>query len=289
MLEAGLYVVATPIGNRGDVTARALEVLAAADVVAAEDTRVTGALLKSLGLSATLVSVHEHNEVRRVPGLVDRMRDGAAVALVSDAGTPLVSDPGYRLVRATIEAGLPVRAVPGASALIAALSVSGLPTDRFVFEGFLPARDGARRARIEALAADPRTLVLFESAHRVQQTLADLRDQLGARREAAVCRELTKRFETVLRGPLGALCETLDADPDQRRGEFVLVIAGAEQETDRALSDATRLGRALSEHLPASQAARIAASLNGVPRRKVYDAMQPLDERGSNGSESGRE
>ncbi|MDX1380905.1 MAG: 16S rRNA (cytidine(1402)-2'-O)-methyltransferase [Xanthomonadales bacterium] len=274
MLEAGLYVVATPIGNRGDVTARALEVLQAADVVAAEDTRTTGALLSSLGLSVPLVSVHEHNEARRAPGLVQRMLDGAAVALVSDAGTPLVSDPGYRLVRAAIEAGLRVHPVPGASALTAALSVSGLPSDRFVFEGFLPARDGPRRARIAALADEPRTLVLFESAHRVQQTLGDLRDGLGEAREAAVCRELTKRFETVLRGPLQALCERLESDADQRRGEFVLVIGGAERDTSRALADAITLARALCEHLPASQAARVAAGIHGVSRRELYDALQ---------------
>lgn len=225
-----LDVVATPIGNVADLTPRAREALAAADLVAAEDTRHTGALLRMLGIQAPLQSLHDYNESARVQELIERMRSGAIVALVSDAGTPLVSDPGYALVRAASEAGIPVRALPGPSALTAALSIAGLPTDRFVFEGFLPARATARRARLLALVTEPRTLVFFEAPHRIAATLRDLAALFGGERRAVIARELTKVHESAHRGSLAALLRALDAEPNMARGEITLIIEGASAE-----------------------------------------------------------
>lgn len=270
MSNACLYVVATPIGNLEDITLRALRVLAEADIVAAEDTRHSRVLLSRHGIERPLVALHEHNEDRQSARLVERMQAGESLALVSDAGTPLLSDPGYRLVSMAAEAGIPVVSVPGASAVTAALSVAGLPTDRFVFEGFLPPKSPARRKRLQALATEPRTLVFFESSHRIEDCLADLEAAFGEERPAAVCRELTKRFETVLRGTLAELRSTVRSDPDQGKGEFVLVVGGAGMESDDSLEQALALARALREHVGASQAARIAANLHNVSRRDLY-------------------
>lgn len=267
-----LYVVATPIGNLDDITLRALSVLAEADLVAAEDTRHTRGLLARHGIDRPLASLHEHNEERKAAELVGRLAGGARIALVSDAGTPLVSDPGYRLVLAAVAAGIDVVAVPGPSAVTAALSVAGLPTDRFVFEGFLPARAAARRERLAALRGEARTMVFFESSHRIEDSLADIEAILGADREMAVCRELTKQFETVLRGAAGRLRERVATDADQRRGEFVLVVAGA-AEGGADWAAALALGEELRAHLGASQAARIAARIHGVARRELYRAL----------------
>lgn len=269
-----LYVVATPIGNLDDIGLRALRVLAEADVVAAEDTRHSRVLLARHGLDRPLTALHEHNEEQQAAKLVERLRGGASVALISDAGTPLLSDPGYRLVRLAAAAGIAVVAVPGPSAVTAALSVSGLPTDRFAFEGFLPPRQAARHKALQALRDEPRTLVFFESSHRIEECLADLEAVFGPGREAAVCRELTKQFETVLRGPLQGLREQVAADPDQRRGEFVLVVAGSQRDADAALAEALRLARELQPLLGASQAARVSARLAGAPRRDVYAALE---------------
>jgi 16S rRNA (cytidine1402-2'-O)-methyltransferase len=270
--EAGvLYVVATPIGNLGDMSARALEVLGAVDLVAAEDTRHTGALLSHFGIRARQVSLHEHNEPRQVPALIDRLRAGGAVALVSDAGTPLISDPGYRLVAAAREAGIRVSPVPGPVAAIAALSVSGLPSDRFVFEGFLPARGPARRQRLEALADDPRTLIFYESSHRIADALADMREVLGARRRAVVARELTKTFEQVEGGTLADLCDWLAADADHAKGEFVVLTAGAPEPTGEGVtSEAERILGLLLEELPVKKAAKLAAEITGVGKNLLY-------------------
>lgn len=268
-----LYVVATPIGNLEDITLRAVRVLAEADVVAAEDTRHSRALLARHGLERPLLALHEHNEEQQAPQLIERLRQGAAIALISDAGTPLLSDPGYRLVGLAADAGIEVVAVPGPSAVTAALSISALPTDRFVFEGFLPARPAARRKALAKLQAEPRTLVFFESCHRIAECLADLSQVFGAGRQAALCREMTKQFETVLRGSLADLGEQVAADPNQRKGEFVLVVAGNEADMDSALSDALRLARELQPLLGSSQAARISARLFAVPRREVYEAL----------------
>ncbi|NIP18475.1 MAG: 16S rRNA (cytidine(1402)-2'-O)-methyltransferase [Xanthomonadales bacterium] len=272
MSQTGLYVVATPIGNLEDISPRALRVLSEADVIAAEDTRHTRVLLERYAITSTMLALHEHNEERVVPALLDRLRSGESVALVSDAGTPLLSDPGYRLVRAAGDAGLPVFAVPGPSALTAALSVAGVPSDRFVFEGFLPARTEARRRRLAELQAETRTLVFFESSHRIGKCLADMRKAFGPDRRAVICRELTKRFETVLRGSLEGLTERLEQDAMQSKGEFTVLVEGSESGPSPA--GGLELARALLEYLPASQAARVAARITGTPRREIYAAIE---------------
>ena len=264
-----LYVVATPIGNLGDVSARAREILAAASVVAAEDTRHSGRLLRELGLERPLVSLHEHNERARVAELVGRLQGGESVALVSDAGTPLVSDPGYLLVAAAVEAGIAVTPVPGPSAAIAALSASGLPCDRFCFEGFLPARAAARRQRLAELAAEARTLVLYEAPHRIADCLADLAAACGPGRRACVARELTKKFETFYRGTLGELAARAEADADMARGESVIIVEGAPPAEPGAAELDNTLA-VLLRHLPPSAAAAAAASLAGVRRADAY-------------------
>lgn len=276
-----LWIVATPIGNLEDLSPRARRILGAVDVVLCEDTRHSGRLLAAFGVKARLAPLHEHNEEREVPGLVARLEAGESIALVSDAGTPLLSDPGFRLVRAAAAAGLAVSPVPGPSALLAALSVAGLPTDRFAFEGFLPARAAARRARLEALVEESRTLVFFEAGNRLAALLGDAGEVLGAERAATVARELTKLHETLYRGSLADLAARLAADPDASRGESVVIIAGREPaaapEGDEALLD--RLLPALLEELPPSRAARIASKLTGVPRQHVYERALKLSTR----------
>jgi len=264
-----LYVVATPIGNLGDISARAREILAGASVVAAEDTRHSGRLLRELGLERPLVSLHEHNERGRVAELVGRLQGGESVALVSDAGTPLVSDPGYLLVAAAVEAGIAVAPVPGPSAAIAALSASGLPCDRFCFEGFLPARAAARRQRLAELAAEARTLVLYEAPHRIAECLADLAAACGPGRRACVARELTKKFETFYRGTLGELAARAGADADMARGESVVIVEGAPP-AEPGAAELDNMLAVLLRHLPPSAAAAAAASLAGVRRADAY-------------------
>ncbi len=273
MGKSTLFVVATPIGNLQDISQRALETLGAVDCIAAEDTRRTGTLLAHYGISRPIVSLHEHNEEQVAPRLVERLAAGESVALVSDAGTPLVSDPGFRLVRLAAERGVDVRTVPGPSALVAALSVSGIAVDRFTFEGFLPPKAAARRKRLEALAGEPRTLVFYEASHRIVDTLSDLAVVFGGDREAALCRELTKRYETVRRDTLATLCAWVEGDADQQRGEFVLVVAGAPARADD-LGEALAMARALTEFLPQSQAARVAAKLTGRSRRELFAALE---------------
>jgi 16S rRNA (cytidine1402-2'-O)-methyltransferase len=268
-LAAALYLVATPIGNLGDLAPRALATLRDADVVACEDTRVTGNLLRAHGVSRPLVAYHEHNAARVRPELLARLQADASVALASDAGTPLVSDPGYKLVREAIEAGVEVVAVPGPSAAIAALTVSGLPPDRFLVAGFLPAKAEARRREIAELAAVPATLVVFEAARRLPATLAELAAGLGPR-EAAVARELTKRFEEVRRGRLDDLAAHY-AVAGPPKGEVVIVVgpaaeaapAASEADVDRALQEA------LADMAPAEAEAAVAVA-TGRPRREVY-------------------
>lgn len=273
-----LFVVATPIGHRQDISERALEVLRTVDRIAAEDTRHTRSLLQSYGIDKPLVSCHEHNESERVNELIGRLRAGESLALVSDAGTPLISDPGYRLVRAAQAEGIPVVPVPGPCSPIAALSVGGLPTDRFVFEGFLPARASARRARLQHLADESRTLVMLESCHRIVEMLADCVAAFGAEREAVVARELTKMFETVRRAPLGELVEWVRADPYQQKGELVLLIAGRVEENSAASSDpaiARTLG-VLMESLSLKQSVDLTVRLTGSKRGEVYAAALQL-------------
>ncbi|MDQ3493996.1 MAG: 16S rRNA (cytidine(1402)-2'-O)-methyltransferase [Pseudomonadota bacterium] len=265
-----LHVVATPIGNLGDLSLRALDTLRRVDAICAEDTRHTRQLLAHHGLERPLLALHEHNEAALVDGLVARLRGGDSLALVSDAGTPLVSDPGFRLVRAARAAGIRVSPVPGPSALVAALSVAGLPSDRFVFEGFLPAKAAARRERLATLAGEPRTLVFYESAHRIEAALGDMASAFGAGRRAVLARELTKLFETVLDGSLADIAAQVAADPNQRRGEFVVLVQGAEVDAEANVAAGRRLYAALVAHLPPSTAARLAADLSGAPRKTLY-------------------
>jgi len=267
-----LYVVATPIGNLADISARAREVLAAVDVVAAEDTRHSGTLLKHLGIDTPLLSLHDHNEAERAPVLVSRLMAGESVALISDAGTPLISDPGFDLVRAARAAGITVTPVPGASALVAALSVSGLPTDRFVFEGFLPAKQAARRERLEGLSGEHRTLVFYESVHRLKESLEDMALAFGPERPAVLARELTKLHEGVREAPLQALAEWAGSDPAAAKGEVVVMVAGAVVQS-AAVQDAEteRVLRLLLQELPVKQAAALAAGITGVKKNELYD------------------
>lgn len=265
-----LHVVATPIGNLGDLSPRALEVLRAVAAVCAEDTRHTRRLLAHFGIERPLLAVHEHNEDDVAGKLVERLLAGESLALVSDAGTPLVSDPGFRLVRAARAAGIAVSPVPGACAFVAALSVAGLASDRFVFEGFLPAKAAARRERLASLAGETRTLVFYESAHRIEDALADCVVVFGAERPAVLARELTKLFETVLDGTLGELQAKVEADPDQRKGEFVLLVQGAGEDAGAKVAEGRRLYAKLCEHLKPSQAAKLAAELSGAPRKALY-------------------
>ncbi len=266
-LAAGLYLVATPIGNLADVTLRALETLAAADLIACEDTRVTKKLLGRYAITTALTPYHDHNAAAARPKILARLRDGAAVALVSDAGTPLVSDPGYRLVRAAHDEGITVTAVPGPSAVLTALAVAGLPTDRFFFEGFLPAKDAARRARIAELARLPATLVLFESGPRVGDALAALADGLGDR-AAAVCRELTKLHEEVRRNGLAALARDYAAGRETR-GEFVLVVAPPAAAAATPEDVDALLRQALATQTLKDAVGAVAAA-TGEPRGAVY-------------------
>lgn len=266
-----LYVVATPIGNLDDLTPRARQVLGEVDAILCEDTRQSGVLLRHAGLARPLLAVHEHNEGERAAALVQRLREGQRLALISDAGTPLISDPGYRLVAAVRAAGFAVSPIPGPCALIAALSVAGLPTDRFAFEGFLPAKAGERRARLQAIASDPRTLVWYEAPHRIVETLAATVEVLGGERRAVIGRELTKRFETVLDGSLADLLARVQSDADQQRGEIVLVVAGSPPLDDAArIDEGRRLYALLAAELPPSKAARIAAAHTGAPKRALY-------------------
>jgi 16S rRNA (cytidine1402-2'-O)-methyltransferase len=267
-----LEVVATPIGNLGDLSSRAREVLAAADLIAAEDTRHTAQLLSAIGVAGQLISLHDYNEEARIEPLVQQLKAGKVIALVSDAGTPLLSDPGFGLVRAAAAAGIEVRAVPGASAVTAALSIAGLATDRFAFEGFLPARAGERAALLARLAAEPRTLVLFEAPHRIAATLADLARSFGDERAAVVTRELTKMHESVYRGTLRELCAMARDDSDFARGEITVVVAGAAP-AQAIGGDTQLLTRALQlllQELPPARAAAIAAQLAGARRSEAY-------------------
>lgn len=272
-----LYVVATPIGNLEDISARALAVLREVAVVAAEDTRHSGILLSHFGIRAELISLHDHNEAERAPLLVARLQAGESVALISDAGTPLISDPGFELVRAARAAGIAVSPVPGASALIAALSVSGLPTDRFVFEGFLPAKQSARRERLEVLAAEPRTLVFYESVHRLQESLEDMATAFGPERPAVLARELTKLHEQVRDASLQALVEWAGSDPVAAKGEVVLMVAGAAAaESDALDAEVERVLKTLLKELPVKQAAALAAEITGLNKNPLYQRALEL-------------
>jgi 16S rRNA (cytidine1402-2'-O)-methyltransferase len=267
-----LWVVATPIGNLDDLSPRAQAVLREADLIAAEDTRHSAGLLRHFGIATRSVALHEHNERAVADDLVTRLLAGTRIALISDAGTPLISDPGFRLVRAARAAGIEVSPVPGPCAAIAALSAAGLPSDRFVFEGFLPAKAAARRAQLDALRAETRTLVFYESSHRISDLLADLVVAFGGERRAAMARELSKLFETILDGTLAELAARVAADADQQRGEFVVLVAGAGDDAAAArLAEGRRVFELLRKELPPGRAARLAADISGAPRRELYE------------------
>lgn len=275
-LTPALWVVSTPIGNLDDITRRAVQVLEQASVIAAEDTRHTQRLLDEFGIRRPLLSYHDHNEEARAREIVARIQAGEAVALVSDAGTPLLSDPGYRVVRACQQAGVRVIPVPGASALLAALAVAGLPTDRFVFEGFLPAKGSTRQQMLTRLASASATTVFYEAPHRIESTLAELAEALTPEREVVLCRELTKHFETVLTGSAQLLLEKVRADANQQRGEMVLLIGPASEDT-AALGEHLELAKLLLAELPASKAAKVLAAYSGKKRGEVYQWLETLE------------
>ncbi len=272
MAPGRIELVATPIGNLGDLSPRARDVLANADIIAAEDTRHTAGLLRQIGVQKPLVSLHEHNESQRLHELLERARQGAIIAVVTDAGTPLVSDPGFLLLRAALDAGVPVGAVPGPSAVLTALALSGLPVDRFCFEGFLPARSAARRDRLRGLAGESRTMVFFEAPHRIVETLEDMAAVFEPERVAAVARELTKAHESVYRGPLSQLLRIAAEEANFARGEITLVVAGKLE----AVPDDAFVLRALellAAELPPSRAAAVVAQLTGRHKAEVYALM----------------
>lgn len=274
MTAGTLYIVATPIGNLADLSPRAREVLGSVDLIAAEDTRHSRRLLAHFGIATRLQSMHDHNESRVVGQLIDKLQSGLAIALISDAGTPLISDPGYLLVAAAHAAGVAVSPVPGPSAVMAALSAAGLPTDRFCFEGFLPAKKSARLERITALATEPRTVVLYESVHRVVDCIADLVTVLGGARPAFIGRELSKQHEQCVSAPLGELQSMLADGRMLGKGEFVIVLAGAEDSSESAGDiEATELLRKLMAELPGKKAATLAASILDRRPNDMYRLM----------------
>lgn len=265
-----LYVVGTPLGNLEDLSDRARRTLAAADLIAAEDTRHTRGLLSSIGLKRALIAYHEHNESRQTPRLLEALANGKSIALVSDAGTPLISDPGFELVSAALAAGIRVVCIPGPSALTAALSICGLPTDRFVFEGFLPRRGGPRRERLEFLAQEARTMVFYEAVHRIAATMTDLIATFGPDRRAALARELTKLHESLATGTLAEIAGQL-GDGIPLKGEFVLVVTGVRMAEGAAdLSEARRVFDLLHAELPAAAAAKLTSKITGASRDVVY-------------------
>ncbi|SIO06131.1 16S rRNA (cytidine(1402)-2'-O)-methyltransferase [Salinivibrio sp. ES.052] len=265
-----LYIVPTPIGNLADITQRALDVLASVDLVAAEDTRHTARLLSHFSISAKTFALHEHNEQQKAAALLARLQQGQSVALVSDAGTPLISDPGYHLVTQCREAGVRVVPLPGACAVVTALSASGLPSDRFSFEGFLPPKTKARQDTFRALADDPRTLIFYESPHRIRDSLADMREVLGDDRRVVLARELTKTFETIHGAPLGELIEWLSEDANRLRGEMVLLVAGHRADKTALPTAACHALGLLAAELPLKKAAALVAELYSVKKNALY-------------------
>ena len=271
-----LYVVATPIGNLGDISRRAIEVLSSVDVVAAEDTRHTGKLLSQFSISSKLVALHDHNEDRSTASIIKMMEDGKSIAIVSDAGTPLISDPGYRLVNQCLSRGFDVVAVPGPSSVTAALSIAGMPTNRFSFEGFVPAKNVARKEFLSNLKFETRTQVFFESPHRINETLRAMKEIMGSKREISLCRELTKAFEQVVLGTVGEISERVASGDIPSKGEFVLVLRGS----DEVLAvNADHLLQTLLGELSPSKAASVAAKVTDLSRADLYDRALALKKR----------
>jgi len=285
-LSGILYVVATPIGNRQDISERAIDILRSVDLIAAEDTRHSKHLLSGLGITTRLVSFHDFSDLERIRNLLDKLLGQQSVALISDAGTPGISDPGYELVSMARRAGIDVVPIPGPSAVIAALSVSGLPSDRFVFEGFLPARSQARKAHLGSLKNEPRTLIFYESPHRILDCLKDLRDVMGPDRDLFIARELTKKFETSQLASITDCLTRLQEDPVQRKGEFVLVLAGKSkgEQKEIQLREGLRVLQLLVAELPLNRAARLAAEISGAPRNALYkSALEDQQTESGNG------
>lgn len=271
MSDAILYVVATPIGNLGDITPRALEVLHSVALVAAEDTRHSSRLMAHFNIKTALISVHDHNERQRCQTILDKLSAGESVALISDAGTPLISDPGFYLVRTIRDAGFKIVPVPGCSAVITALCAAGVPTDRFIFEGFLSAKRSGRKKQLEAWISELRTVVVYESTHRILESLEDMADVLGDDRYIAIARELTKTFETIKAAPVSELLEWMKQDANQQKGEFVVMIQGCEEKTDEGVDEESlRVLDLLADELPVKQAAALAAKITGFKKNQLY-------------------
>ena len=270
-ISGTVYVVATPIGNLRDLSPRATDILGSVTLIAAEDTRHTRQMLQLFGIDTRLTALHEHNEADRVDALLEAVQRGESLAIVSDAGTPLISDPGFNLIAAARRLQLPVVAVPGACAAVAALSIAGLPTDRFAFEGFLAAKSAARRAQLAALSTESRTLLFYEAPHRIADTLRDMADVFGGARAASLSRELTKRFETTYRGTLAELAQQAAHDADMARGEIVIVVAGATHEREAMPVDVQKILRVLAAELAPAQAAKLTAKITGMGRAELYE------------------
>lgn len=266
-----LYIVATPIGNLDDLSSRAIAVLSKASLVAAEDTRHSGRMLKALGVETRMMALHDHNERDRAERVLQKLEEGSDVALISDAGTPLISDPGFILVREARRRGLRVSPVPGPCAIVAALCAAGLPTDRFAFEGFLPSKKGARVAMLERLSSEAATLVFYESPHRILAAVEDIAAAMGPGRELVIARELTKTFETFYAGPASDVLQTLQDDPHGSRGEFVIMIHGAEKEdADAGMEEVDRLLKLLLEELPVKKVAKLVSEITGKAKNDLY-------------------
>lgn len=278
-LKGTLYVVATPIGNLDDLSPRAARTLASVDLVAAEDTRHSGRLLSHLGIQKRMVALHDHNEKDRAAGILTELQAGRDVALISDAGTPLISDPGYVLVREARAAGHRVSPIPGPCALVAALSVAGLPTDRFLYVGFLPAKRSGRRASLEVLSSEVATLVFYESPHRIMESVRDIADVLGSDREIVLGREITKTFETFYSGSVADVLAELERDPHGNRGEFVVMVRGAAAQAgseEAATMDVDRMLRVLLAELPVKKVAKMASELTGLSKNELYQRALAL-------------
>ena len=277
--KASLYIVATPIGNLSDMTQRAIEILQSVDVIAAEDTRHSGILLQHFAINTPSISLHDHNEQQRSETLLERLKQGESVALISDAGTPLISDPGYKLVSLVREHDIPVVPIPGSCAVITALSASGLPSDRFSFEGFLPPKQGARQQVLQSLIDESRTMIFYDAPRRVQNTLEDMVEIFGGERQACVARELTKLHETITTKPLAELLAWVSEDSNQRKGECVVLVEGIKQKKDSSETEINRVLSLLLKELPVKKAAAITSSLLEVSKNTAYDMALKLQQK----------
>lgn len=273
-----LYIVATPIGNLDDITLRAIDTLKRVDLIAAEDTRHSGLLLQHLGIKAKLFSLHDHNEQEKAHVLIEKLQSGLSIALVSDAGTPLINDPGYHLVKACRENGIKVVPIPGACAAIAALSVAGLPSDKFIYEGFLPAKSKARQDSLASLITEPRTMIFYESTHRLLETLKDMQTIFGANKQIVLAKELTKTWETIVSFPVNELIDWLNQDASRQKGEFVLIVAGYTESNKDIDPKAINTLKLLQKELPLKKAAAITAEIYGLKKNQLYQIGLNLEE-----------